>query len=894
MANEMVTTTQSIACGGTGGELTAVDSKDGKIIRIRPMHIDERYTEEELEGHFWELEKDGKKFRPSMKASPNYFALAYKNRVYSKNRVMKPLKRIDWEPGGDPAKINSANRGKSKFVEISWDEALDIMESELRRIIEAYGPYSVLCIGEDGHRESKDLHAGGGMHANFMSKLGGYTRETRTPDSVEGWYWGAKHVWGSGSNKGLGMIAPPQTGYNSWNVIKDITENSELICFDAGDFELTQNYGSQFWSRLLKYWEELGKEMVLVDPFCNYTAVCHSQHMKWIPILPNTDTAFDFGVMYVWITEDLYDKDYVETHTIGFEKVKAYILGEDEEGIAKTPEWASERCGVPVHTIKAFARNLAKKVTSHAHFSSGSVKTPYSHEPGRTGAYLLAMQGLGKPGVQQLHLNASAMAKEEIARSTSAPFSSINQCRMFYPNAQSIPRTMIAEALKTGKAKWWGSPCIVYVETSEQFQEFNYPADPQVALAMQQAMAARFGAEPPTEAPKMSKVHMLWSEKPCNMNCWDGGFNYQDAIRTDEVEFFVTNHQWMENDSLFADLVLPVTTCLEDNDSMGAGMIVSVRHSGLTPSACDRIGESKSDFEIACELGERFGIRDQIDLGMTQDEWIKYGFEQSRLTEEIDWETFQKKGFYFPKLAADWDQLPPGMRGFYEDPENWPLDTPSGKIEFWSQALADAFPDDKERTPMARWITGGPAEEGWTHDESLWGERCKKYPLLITANPARFRVHVQGDDIKWFREIETVKIKGFDGYDYEPIWFAPEDAAARGIEDGDIVKLYNERGIVLVAARISERITPGSVMVNKGSRVDPIAPHIDRGGAVNLISPTGQVSKHCKGFAVTGYLVECEKLSMEEYNQWKADYPEAFERDYDPAIGINRKSWIAE
>jgi trimethylamine-N-oxide reductase (cytochrome c) len=378
------------------------------------------------------------------------------------------------------------------------------------------------------------------------------------------------------------------------------------------------------------------------------------------------------------------------------------------------------------------------------------------------------------------------------------------------------------------------------------------------------------------------------------MNCWDGGFNYQDAIRTDEVEFFVTNHQWMENDSLFADLVLPVTTCLEDNDSMGAGMIVSVRHSGLTPPACDRQGESKSDFEIACELGERFGIRDQIDLGMTQDEWIKYGFEQSRLTEEIDWETFKEKGFYFPKLAADWDQLPPGMRGFYEDPENWPLDTPSGKIEFWSEALATNFPDDKERTPMARWIVGGPAEEGWTHDESLWGERCKKYPLLITANPARFRVHVQGDDIKWFREIETVKIKGFDGYDYEPIWFAPADAEARGIKDGDIVKLYNDRGIVLVAARISERITPGSVMVNKGSRVDPIAPHIDRGGAVNLISPTGQVSKHCKGFAVTGYLVECEKLSMEEYNQWKADYPEAFERDYDPAIGINRKSWLAE
>lgn len=121
------------------------------------------------------------------------------------------------------------------------------------------------------------------------------------------------------------------------------------------------------------------------------------------------------------------------------------------------------------------------------------MKTPYSHEPGRTGAYKLALQGLGKPGVQQLHLNASSMAKANIARSTSAPYSSINQCRMFYPNVQSIPRTMVAEALTEGHVKWWGSPCIVYVETSEQFQEFNYPADPKAALAMQQAMAQARG-----------------------------------------------------------------------------------------------------------------------------------------------------------------------------------------------------------------------------------------------------------------------------------------------------------------------------------------------------------------------------------------------------------------
>ncbi len=110
------------------------------------------------------------------------------------------------------------------------------------------------------------------MHMQLMDKLGGYTRETRTPDSVEGWYWGAKHVWGSGTNKGLGCPAMPQQGYNSWNTTKDVSENAEVINFAAADWELTQNYGSQFFSRIIKFWEKIGKQFIILDPFCNYTA----------------------------------------------------------------------------------------------------------------------------------------------------------------------------------------------------------------------------------------------------------------------------------------------------------------------------------------------------------------------------------------------------------------------------------------------------------------------------------------------------------------------------------------------------------------------------------------------------------------------------------------------
>lgn len=866
---EETTIIRGVGSGGTGGDPSAVDSKDGKIVRIRPMRWDDKYTQEELKDSMWELEVQGKTIRSPMKTAPPYMAMAYKNRVYSKNRVKYPLKRVDWEPGGDPATMNAQNRGRSKFKRISWDEALDIMEAEIRRVMEKYGKYAVLAIGEDGHKESKGIHAGGGMHASLLNIIGGYTRETRTPDSVEGFYWGAKHVWGSGSNKGLGMIAPPQTNYNSWNVCKDVTENSELIAFQAGDMELTQNYASQFWSQLIKFWEELGKEFVIVDPFCNYTAVCHDS-MKWIPILPNTDSALDFAMMYVWIKEDLYKKDYVETHSVGFDKVKAYILGE-EDGIPKTPEWAAPLCGVPEWTIKAYARRVATKATGYVHFSSGAIKGPYSHEPGRTEAYKMAMQGLGAPGVQQFFMNASDMSRHSISNSTTQPFLSGMKCRMFYPNPQTIPRTMVSKAIKEGSAQWWGSPQIVYVSTEDQFSEYNYPAP-----------ADKGGSE----------VHMLWSEKPCNMSCWNGGFDYQESLRSDKVECFVTNHQWLENDSLFADLILPVTTCLEEDDIGGCSQIVAVKHAGLPNRALDPVGESMSDYQIAVELGKRFGVDEDITLGMDIEETREYNFKESKVKDEISWEEFKEKGYYVPKISPTWKDDPPGMRQFYEDPENFPLDTPTGKLEFYSEALEKNFPEDKERQPIAKWIIGGPTSEGWTHDETRQGEKAKQYPLLLTANPGRWRVHVQGDDIVWFREIETCKVRATDGYLYEPLWISPEDAQERGIRNGDIVKLFNDQGIILTGARISQRVVKGAVIVNKGSRVDPIASGIDRGGSTNLISPPRPISKHCWGFAVSGYLVEAEKLSQEEYDEWKEKYPEAFAREYDPAVGITYASWV--
>ena len=112
------------------------------------------------------------------------------------------------------------------------------------------------------------------------------------------------------------------------------------------------------------------------------------------------------------------------------------------------------------------------------------------------------------------------------------------------------------------------------------------------------------------------------------------------------------------------------------------------------------------------------------------------------------------------------------MRKFYEDPENNPLTTPTGKLEFYSQRLAEHFPDDEERPPYPKWIPYGES-----HQESRLCDRAKKYPLLMVSNHPRWSVHAQHEDITWFREIPTCKIKGPDGYLYQPVWINPQDAA---------------------------------------------------------------------------------------------------------------------
>jgi len=299
------------------------------------------------------------------------------------------------------------------------------------------------------------------------------------------------------------------------------------------------------------------------------------------------------------------------------------------------------------------------------------------------------------------------------------------------------------------------------------------------------------------------------------------------------------------------------------------------------------IGESRSDYEIVCMIAERLGLLEEYTGGKTVEDLIKLGFEVAGVQDMTTYEEFKEKGYFVIPTDPDWKQKPAGLSKFHENPENNPVKTPSGKIEFYSQNLAKHFPDDRERPPVPHWI-----EKGESHDEALSSERAAQYPLLIMSNHGRWRVHAQCDDITWTREAPTCKVSGLDGYKYEPLWINPKDATVRGIKNGDVIKVFNERGTVLGGAYVTERIMPGVVYMDHGARYDPIVPgEIDRGGAINTITPHNVTSKNATGMVVSGFLVEVGSVDIDELVK---KYPEAFKRQYDPAAGLRFHAWIVK
>ncbi|MEM1586642.1 MAG: molybdopterin-dependent oxidoreductase [Candidatus Bathyarchaeia archaeon] len=830
-------------------------ARDGRIIRIRPYFH---------EGFSYKIKTRRGLFTRPASSLPAPYELAYKLRAYSLNRVKYPLKRIDFDPRGDR---NPQNRGKSKFVRISWDEALEIIASEVKRIKEIYGSHAIAVMA-DGHGQStwQTLH----FYAHeLFEHLGGCTHIIRNPDSWEGWYWGAKHVWGcEWWTRGL---------YYNDAIYDDVLENSDLLILTGADPETTSwGFAGQSGSIVMRWIKEAGIRVIAISPDANYTVVKWAD--KWIPIRPNTDAALYLAIAYIWIKEETYDKEYIKTHTHGFEEFKRYVLGE-EDGVPKTPEWASKITGIPTRIIKALARAWASKRTSIGTvFGGPKIRGPYSTEPARLEAILLAMQGLGKPGIHQVRLLPmytrgrivhGIPTRMDLYVSTlptqilkGIPFNSVIRWATDPVQPPFIPKTLLPDAILNPPISWYGTGALS-APKEDQFIKYTYP----------------FEGYP--------EIRMIFNENSCWITCWNEGYKMIRALRSPKIEFIVTVHPWFENDSAFADIVLPAATVFETDDFATGGETGNICVYWID-KCIEPVGESKTDYKIMRLIAMKLGLYSYLEQFPEFEEFVRRKYEESICPKFMSWKEFrEKKLLVLPSPSPEeWEEIKklfnvkPGLRAFYENPTDNPLETPTGKLEFYSTKLAENFPGDEERPPVPRYIPYGE-----THQESLLHSRAKKYPLLMVSNHPRWRVHAQNDDIAWLREIPTCKIRGPDDYYYEPLWIHPSDAAKRGIKHGDIVKVYNERGAVLGAAYVTERIMPGVVSMDHGARVDLISieDRIDRGGAINLICPSKTTSKSVPGMVVSGFLVEVEKANLEEI---KRKYPEAFKREYNKASGL--------
>ena len=839
-------------CGAPegGSNASMVDVKDGKIVRIRPMHYLWKYKEKDLNP--WKMKVRGSTFEPSLKTLLPPYSIAYKKRVYSPARVRYPMKRVDWDPNGER---NPQNRGKSKYVRISWDEALDLIVSEMTRLKEKYGP-TCLLYQCDQHGENKVVQADHGAGRKLLRLWGGYVLQIRQPDSWEGWWWGSKHFWG---------CEPVGQGQQS-NLLIDVAKNSELLLFWGCDQETTPwGWQGQLPSRLSYWYTELGIKQIYICPDLNYAAAVHAD--RWIPVLPNTDSALYLAITYQWFKNGTYDKEYLKTHAIGVEAYESYVMGK-EDGVPKTPEWAATKCGVPARIIRELADEWASKRTSVVIGNGGpGIRGPYATEPARLQCICLAMQGLGKPGVNQLKMIEWGLFDFPDQYAQPMPIR-VPNLRMAYTgghpqdkNDTSLPKTYVPKAILEGKCDWWGCESETAVR-EDQFVHRFYPEEGK------------------------SKIHAVWTDSPSWITCWNGGNSYIEAMRHPDIEFMWAQHPWMENDAMLADIILPVNTKLEEDDI--ALDIFSGQYNLLYPEhkCIEPLAESFSDYEIVCKLAERLGLLQEYTGGKSIPDLIKYGWETSRCADLVTWEDLNEKGYYVVPTDNGWEDIPAGFYNFYKDPEKYPLTTPSGKLEFESTGLKEHFPDDLERPPVPKWVPFGIS-----HQETLETERGKKYPMLVCSNHPRWSVHSQHEDITWLREIETCKITGPDGYQYHPCWLNPADAEKRGIKQHDVVSIYNDRGTVLAGAYVTERVMPGVIYIDHGAKWDPIDPGvIDRGGAINTIVPTNVTSKNAVGHAVSGFLADVEKTDLDEL---KRKYPEPFKRPFNATAGPGIEGYLA-
>lgn len=597
----------------TVGGPVKVYVENGRIKRVRPFIL------QEDDAKPWTIQARGETFSPPHKLTVAPPVLAEKQRVYSDDRIRYPMIREDFDPKGER---NPQNRGKSGYRKISWEEALDIVAREIKRVQTDYGKEALTAITSSHHNWGL---VGYKMSAfkRFFSMIG-YTQIFDNPDSWEGFLFGAPHMYGY-----YWRLGCPE----AYDLLEDCLKNTEMIVHWANDPDTIRGAYSAQEAAIWRVWmRKLGIKMVYIDPFCNFTAV--KDAAKWLAPRPGTDAALAEAIAYVWLSEETYDKEFIAQKAHGFDTWAEHILGKTD-GLPKTSEWAAELTGIDAATIKALAREWAKKNTMLACGArggwGGAHRTAFGHEWSRLMVALASMQGLGKPGnnLWGAQLGAPADCNFHFPGYADA-WGGINSGEiadreMVNPVKQRMYRNWFPDAVLNPPFSWMGEGfCGKGID--QQFIPYTYPAE------------------------GCSEVKMFYRYGGSFMGTMTETNDWVRVYQSPKLECVVNQNVWMDPEAKFADIILPACTSFEREDiaefcSTGGYSNHSFTGNNyrviLYQQKCiEPVGESKSDYEIFTLLAERLGLGETYTEGKTVDDWMRRIYARSDMPKVMSYEVY--------------------------------------------------------------------------------------------------------------------------------------------------------------------------------------------------------------------------------------------------------------
>ena len=735
--------------------------------------------------------------------NPTDMVNGIKGVIYNPSRIKYPMARADWLDNRENA--DRTTRGDNRYVRITWDEALDLFYEELERIQNTYGP-SGLFAGGTGWRQTGMFHTcinhmnrGVSMHGNYVRKVGDYS--TGAGQTILPYVIGNTEVYSQGT---------------SWPVI---LENSDTVILWATDPLKNLQVG---WTcethESIEYLDEMRDKIasgdlrvISVDPVRTKT----HKHVgaEHLYVNPQSDVAMMLAIAHTLYNEGLHDEKFLDIYTLGFEQFVSYVQGEADDGVEKTPEWAAPICGVDADKIREFARLMAGGRTQLL-FGWSVQRQQHGEQPYWMGTILAAMLGqIGLPGggiSYSHHYSGIGVPQTGAAMPGAFP---LNLDLGKVPEHDNTNFNGASAVIPV--ARWVDMLLNPGAKIQHNGHEITYP---------DVRMAVYTGCNPWHHHQDRNKMRKAFQQ-------------LETMIAIDFAWTATCRH---------ADLVLPACTQFERNDLDTYG---GYSNTGVIAmhKLVDPLYHSKTDFEIFTELTKRFGRSEEYTRGMSEMDWIKQTYETTRSANEgrfdmPPFEEFWEKGIVKFERGENWVR----HADFREDPELNALGTPSGFIEISSRTIEKFGYDDCGAHP--KWMEKVERSHG--------GPMSDKYPIWLQSCHPDQRLHSQMCESDEYRATYAVQGR-------EPIYMSPQDAEARGIADGDIVRVFNDRGQLLAGARVTDDYAPGVVRIHEGAWYGPEDASIgslDTYGDPNTLTIDVGASKLSQATSANTCLVEIEKF----------------------------------